>query len=610
LNERLMEDGMATTTAELPRWDLQSVFPGVRSPELDAAVAEVVADIETLGARFDALGIDGDGHPSADEAAAAFDEMVERLNTIIDRFSTIASYVTCLVTADSRDGEAQARQSELRLQGVTLEKLSIRLTAWIGTLDVEALVGRSEAAKAHEFTLRRAQVEATHLMGAAEEDLAAELGPSGGGAWNKLYGTVTSQIAVPFERDGTVEELPITAIRNMAYDPDPEVRRLGYEAELDAWQRWSVPLAAAMNSIKGEVNTLALRRGWASALEESLFSTTLDRETLDNMLAAARESFPDLRRYLRAKARALGQETLPFHDLFAPLSAGEGGREWTYDEASRFIVEQFATYSDALRDLAARAFGESWIDAGPRAGKVGGAFCIHIRDGASRVLANYNPSYDAVSTLAHELGHAYHNLRRAPRTPLQRRTPMTLAETASTFCETLVRDAALRDASPGEQVEILEAWLQGCTQIVVDISSRFLFEQAVLDRRQARELAVDELDELMLDAQRETYGDGLDPGRLHPKMWAAKPHYYSADRSYYNYPYLFGLLFALGLYARYREEPDSFRGGYDDLLSSTGMADAATLARRFGIDLRSIDFWRSSLQVIREDVDRFEQLIS
>src|SRR5262249_31643630 len=135
-------------------------------------------------------------------------------------------------------------------------------------------------------------------------------------------------------------------------------------------------------------------------------------------------------------------------------------------------------------------------------------------------------------------------------------------------------------------------------------------EQAVFDQRRARELSVDELDELMLDAQRATYGDGLDQTRLHRKMWAAKPHYYSADRSFYNYPYLFGMLFALGLYARYREEPASFRAGYDDLLSATGLADAATLARRFGIDLRSIDFWRSSLEVIREDVDRFEQLVS
>jgi oligoendopeptidase F len=187
---------------------------------------------------------------------------------------------------------------------------------------------------------------------------------------------------------------------------------------------------------------------------------------------------------------------------------------------------------------------------------------------------------------------------------------MTLAETASTFCETLVRDAALRDASPAEQIEILEAWLQGCTQIVIDTSSRFLFERQVFERRQARELSVDELDELMLCAQRETYGDGLDPARLHPKMWAAKPHYYTTDRSFYNYPYLFGLLFALGLYARYREEPEPFRAGYDELLSATGMADAATLAQRFGIDLRSIDFWRSSLQVVRQDVDRFEELVS
>jgi oligoendopeptidase F len=221
------------------------------------------------------------------------------------------------------------------------------------------------------------------------------------------------------------------------------------------------------------------------------------------------------------------------------------------------------------------------------------------------VFANYKPAYGGMRTLAHELGHAYHNLNLADRTMLGRSTPMTMAETASIFCETVIQQAALGQTSPGQQVAILEASLVSACQQVVDISSRFLFEQRVFDQRQTRDLTIDELSAIMLEAQRETYGDGLDEATLHPFMWAVKQHYYSAGLSFYNYPYMFGLLFGLGLYARYQETPADFHAGYDDLLSSTGLADAATLAARFGIDIRTPDFWRSSLDIIRRDIDRF-----
>jgi oligoendopeptidase F len=261
-----------------------------------------------------------------------------------------------------------------------------------------------------------------------------------------------------------------------------------------------------------------------------------------------------------------------------------------------------------LSNFAARAFREQWIDAEPRTGKVDGAFCISLWRDESRVLANYKPSYDGMSTLAHELGHGYHNLNLAQRTALQRDTPMTLAETASIFCETIIRNAALQRAGTQEQIAILEASLQGSCQVVVDITSRFLFEQRLFEKRKQRELSIDELNALMLEAQSETYGDGLDASALHPYMWAMKPHYYNTEFSFYNYPYMFGLLFGLGLYARYQQDPETFKTGYDDLLSSTGLADAAALAERFGIDLRSPDFWRASLAIIRADIERFEAL--
>jgi pepF/M3 family oligoendopeptidase len=488
-----------------------------------------------------------------------------------------------------------------------LSQLGTRFTAWIGSLDVEALIAQSALARDHAYALQRAKREASHLMSPAEEALATALNESSGTAWAKLHGNLTSQLTVPINLWDRTQELPMSVIRNLAFEADRDVRRRAYEAELEGWKRAALPLAAALNSIKGQVNLLAGRRGWQSPLEASLFANSIDRQTLDAMLSAARASFPDFRRYLHAKAYALGLPRLAWYDLFAPV--GESEKVWEFDEAANFIIEQFGTYSERLSQFAARAFREHWIDAEPRAGKRDGAYCTPLRGDESRVFANYKPAFGGMSTLAHELGHGYHNLNLAHRTMLQRNLPMTLAETASIFCETIIRHAALQRADRQEQIAILEASLQGSCQVVVDITSRFLFEQRVFERRSRRELSIDELNNLMLEAQRETYGDGLDESLLHPYMWAMKPHYYSVGRSFYNYPYMFGLLFGLGLYARYQQDPETFKRGYDDLLSSTGLADAATLAAHFGIDLHAEEFWHASLDIVREDINQFELLV-
>lgn len=598
-----------TTVATLPHWDMTPIFPGLESPEFKQAFADAIKAIDELGALFDAEQV-GQREPSAldDATVAAFERVVERLNGTIERLRTLGAYIAAFVTTNTRDNVAQAANSELQQHSVRLAQLGTRFTAWIGSLDVDALITRSPVATAHAFALRKASAAADHLMSPAEEALAAELNVSGGSAWGRLHSNLTSQLTVPIELDGQTQELPMSVVRNLAFEADREARRRAYEAEIAGWRRAAVPVAAALNSIKGQVNTLSRHRGWETPLDAALFEAHIDRQTLDAMLAAARSFFPDFRRYLHAKAQLLTLPSLAWYDLFAPI--GASGKAWRFEESEAFIIEQFGTYSPRLSAFAARAFRERWIDAEPRAGKQDGAYCMPIRRDESRVFANFKPAFGGMSTLAHELGHGYHNMLLAERTMLQRDTPMTLAETASIFCETIVRHAALAHADAQEQLEILEASLQGSCQVVVDITSRFLLEQGVFERRRQRELSVDELNELMLDAQRQTYGDGLDQQALHPYMWAMKPHYYSAGRSFYNFPYMFGLLFGLGLYARYQQDPATFRVGYDDLLSSTGLADAATLAGRFGIDLRTPDFWRASLTIIRDDIDRFAALAS
>ncbi len=595
------------TETQLPHWNLTSIFPGLETEPFQESLAALEREITRLETLFDTGEIMLRATPPPLDATTIerFETALAQLNEVSTHFNLLRVYLLGFIATDSRNTAAQQRLSELQQQQMRLQKLQTRFTAWIGSLDVDGLLARSELAREHSFALRKARVTAEHLMSPTEEALATELNVTGGQAWAKLYNNASSQITAEIELDDERQTLPMSALRNLAHDARREVRRRAYETELATWEQHAMPIAAALNSIKGQTNTLSERRGWEDPLALALHNNNIDRATLETMLTTAESYFPTFERYLQAKARLLGVERLAWYDLFAPV--GESERTWDFETARAFILDNFRAFSDRLGDMAERAFRERWIDAEPRDGKRGGAFCAWVHADESRILANFQPAYGGMGTLAHELGHAYHNLARADRTYIQRETPMTLAETASNFCEIMMRDAALAAASPAEELAIIEASLQDACQVVVDITSRYLFEKEVFERRRTRELAVEELNAIMQESQRAAYGAGLDDDQLHPYMWAAKPHYYSAI--FYNFPYMFGLLFSLGLYARYQETPETFLAEYDDLLSATGMADAATLAARYDIDLHDAAFWRSSLDLIVADVDRFVALV-
>jgi oligoendopeptidase F len=590
------------TSDTLPRWDMSGLFPGIDSRELSAASEALGADLDRLVGLYDQHGVRA-GEPATATPAelAAFDEVVTATNQLLDQVRVVTAYLSALVSTDARDDRAATLQSRLQSQLAALQKLTGRFEGWVARFGPDGLIGASQVAADHAHALQMAAVSAGHLMSEAEESLYADLRLTGASAWNKLHGDVTALLGA--DLDG--EHLPMTVVRGLSASPDADTRERAYRAELAAWAGAAVPLAAALNAIKGEANTVNARRGWPDSLAPALHANSVERDALEAMQAAAVASFPDFRRFLLAKSRLLGHAGgLPWWDLFAPVP-GEPAVSWP--EATAAVERAFGSYSSRLAALAERALAERWVDAGPRDGKRGGAFCMSVRGDESRVLLNFDGSFQTVQTLAHELGHAYHNANLSGRTAMQRRTPMALAETASIFCETVMVQAGLAAADDRARLSLLNVDLQGATQIVVDIHCRFLFERNVYTGREKGTLPAAELCRLMVEAQRATYGDGLAADALHPYMWAVKPHYYSS--AYYNWPYCFGLLFGIGLYAQYRRDPDRFRAGYDDLLSSTGLATAAGLAARFGIDLSSVDFWTASLDVIRARIAEFETLV-
>jgi pepF/M3 family oligoendopeptidase len=609
LHSSLKGDFMSTP---IPHWDLSNVFPSLESKEFDTAVIDLKCQIDEMEKYFAEKVSKTSASTPVKELAETAGSAIDQMNQIQELAGTIRAYIYSFVTTNSRDKAAMKKMSEFDQLGVRMQNLGTQFQAWVGTLSpvLDQIIGANESAKAHAFALQDAVRQSKYMMSAAEESLAAELSLSGATAWNKLQGTVTSQLSVDFELDSKVQKLPMPALINLHSHPDESVRRRAYEAEMAAWKTVEEPLAAALNGVKGTANTLNKRRGREDALHAAIDMARIDRPTLEAMLSAMEDSFPAFRHYFKAKARRLGKEKLAWWDVSAPV--GESNKTYSWDEARDFILENFGKFSPDLAAFAKRAFENSWIDAEQRDGKRGGAFCMDVPGvKESRVLCNFDGTLDQVSTIAHELGHAFHNecAFKANKTVIQQDTPMTLAETASIMCETIVMEAVLAQTTdPAEQLATLETRLVGDAQVIVDIYSRYLFEKEVFERRAQSELSAEDLCEIMERAQKATYGDGLDERYPMKYMWTWKPHYYYPQLSFYNFPYAFGLLFATGLYAIYQQRGADFVPDYVNLLASTGEAPAVDLAARFGINIREKKFWADSLAILTRKIEQYEKL--
>ncbi len=580
-------------------WNLDILYKGFDDPKLASDMGELsnaISAIEKLAEQASNM-----GHR---ELLLEYVDINEKLT----HFATkIIIFANLRYSANTNDTEAASTIGRVMGMISGIAGCSAKISKTIAEYpDLEKILEEEKALSNFKYLLTNIKRDSKYLLGDGEETVFAKLNISGASAWSDLHSSLTSNVKVDY--DG--KEITLSSVRNLAYDPDKNVRKAAYEAELACYPKIKEAVAFALNSIKLQVLSECELRGYASPLEKTLYTSRMKRETLDALMSAMEDYMPAFRKYLRAKAAALGHEGgLPWYDLFAPM--GKNDKKYTVDDAREYLLNIFGEFDTELHDMVKSAFDEEWIDFFPREGKVGGAFdCAVPSAKQSRVLTNFDGSFSDVVTLAHELGHSFHDRQVSTHPVTCQEYSMPVAETASTFNEVLVMNEAISKAADrDEKLALIEGQLMDACQIICDIYSRYTFEASVFENRPNEFMNADKMCELMIAAQKKAYGDGLDENVLHPYMWLCKGHYYSGGLSFYNFPYAFGGLFARGLYAKYKKEGKPFVVTYKKMLNATSVMDIEDCAKIAGVDLTKKEFWCDGLQTIADEIEEFCELV-
>ena len=581
-------------------WDLSILYTGLEDEHF-------IEDMSALESSVESIKMLSGSIPSLTEKELIKKYINESivLNTLV---SKLAIFCNLSYSANTQDVAAASALGRIMYKlSETAAPSSVICQAIANCDDLDGIISSDPWLSEYKYFLGNIKRDSRYLLSDGEEAVFAKLDMSGANAWSDLHSSLTSSVKVDMDGD----EITLSAVRNLAYDANSDVRRKAYEAELACYDSIKESVAFALNSIKLQVLSECELRGFDSALDKSLYNSRMSRKTLDALITAIEEYLPVFRKYLKAKAKALGHDgALPWYDLFAPM--GKSDKSYTISDAKNYLLSVFGKFDTELHDLVKCAFENSWIDFYPRDGKVGGAFDCGIPTAReSRVLTNFDGSFSSVLTLAHELGHSFHDRQVSSHSIINQEYTMPLAETASTFNEVLVMETAIRSAKDGEEkLALLENELMETCQIICDIYSRFKFEASVFEHRPSEFMNSERLCQLMLESQRCAYGDGIDDRFMHPYMWLCKGHYYSGGLSFYNYPYAFGGLFARGLYAKYKAEGSSFVPIYKEMLRMTSLGDVEDVARIAGVDLSTPDFWRGGLQDISQKIEEFVSIVN
>lgn len=578
-------------------WDLESIFPGgSESPQLAACLKQLEQDVADLAIQVE-QGVDD------------WEQLVERVQEIASRLRQAGAFIGCLNAQNVKDDKA-------KLLAGGMQQLRAAMNSVMTTIDHHMLEMEDEqwqqllnrpALKPVAWPLDERRRRARARMPARLEQLANDLAVDGYHGWGDLYNVITGRMAIPFEKDGKKLELSVGQAANMFSHPDAKVRHAMAEKWEQAWEREAELCANALNHLGGFRWNLYRNRGWDSILQEPLEVNRMTQATLEAMWGTIAENKEIFVQAMDRKAKLLGLGKLGWFDRGAPL--GKVQKKYSFDEAANFVVEQFDKVSPKLARFAAEAFTKSWIEAEDRGGKRAGAFCTSFpASGETRVFMTFAGTATNVSTLAHELGHAFHQHVMTDLPVMAQGYAMNVAETASTFAEMVVADAAVNNAaSREEQVALLGGKVMSACAFLMDIHSRFLFETRFYQARRRGPVGVEQLNQMMVEAQKEAFKDSL--SQWHPHFWASKLHFYITGVPFYNFPYTFGYLFSAGVYSLAREEGTAFEQKYVDLLRDTGRMQVEDLARKhLGVDLTRPDFWQQAIDMAAADARRFLEL--
>ena len=578
-------------------WDLNKIYNGIESSEFKSDLKK----IDTLIDELDKYSFD---KPNDMALARGFFIKEQELFKLL---GGIGNYLSLRLSVNTEDLEALKAMGALENVYPRVSPVEVKFTKYIKNFDnFEELAKSDEEFKKFPYYVSKLVDEAKRALSDETEILLSKLSRSSSSAWERLFDTLTSTLEVDY--NGEVISLP--EVRNLAYSADEKVRKEAYEAEIKSYRKIEKSIAASLSSIKQETTTMALERGYESPLDRTLKQSGMTKKTLDALVGAIEEYYPYFRAYLKRKGELLGHKNgLPFYDLFAPM--GKNDTKFSVEEANDYLVKAFTEFYPEIGKFMKKTMDNNAIDYMPKKGKVGGAFCSGVfKIKEPRILANFDGSFNSVCTLAHELGHGFHDELMWPYPEICSDYPMQLAETASTFNETYIKDyAILNSKDKNEKINILEAMISDDNQVIVDIMSRYYFETSVFEKSDEAALTPEELKELMKDAQLRSYGDGLDPEFLHPYMWCCKGHYYSTGLSFYNFPYAFGQLFAYGLYNLYKEKgAEEFFPLYKKVLINAGQMPIRECVLQANIDVEDINFWRKSLDICKGHIEEFLEL--
>ena len=604
----------------IPCWNLDSLYSSLNSDEYKKdqnSLNQIFTDMQNS--------LNCGNELNSSDFCRWLNDFIDLLNRETALLKTLNAYAYCIYSTDTTNQDFMNNLNLMEDYESRHKQIFMQFSELLSSRQnlLEDFYSAFPGKKEYAFILNEIIEENAHQMSRTEEELASKMAHTGGNAWSLLQEQLISNMHD--ESGKTFNE-----IRNDAYDPDPKIRREAWKKEISLLEQNRIAFAAALNNLKGETLTLNARRSWNQAVDRALFSSRLSRKTLDALISAIEESLPQWRAYFCAKAAYLRKTNatasqsagtasdpgIAFYDLFAPLTPEAGAsasagsdslltKKWTFEEAAEYIQKEYYSFSRSMGDFAKSAFEKGWIDAKVRSGKVGGAYDEDFPKGhQSRILSNFTGAFGDVITLAHELGHAFHFSCMKEKATLFYDYPMTLAETASTFAETIVKQDMISSCSEQERIQILDLDLTDASQVLIDILSRYYFEKSVFEERKTSELNADDFCRLMKAAQEKSYGSGLNSER-HEYMWAVKSHYYITDLDFYNFPYAFGQLFAAALYERSRKEGKAFAPVYEQILSETGSMSCEELCKSAGFDITTPAFWRTGIQMYIKEIEEF-----